>query len=305
MSDPGAIGMPMLGFGTWQLSDDIVGMCVNEALDVGYRHVDCAYMHQNEDEIGPIFSSRVESDIFVTSKLGSEFHNVSDVRPSCRESLYSLHREKINMFLINHPVRTEMDFFPLWYSKGSLQDTWRQMVLLKEEGLAAHVGVSNFTVQKLEWLCETELVPENNQVEMHPYLPQKKLLEYCRDLKIVLSAYAPLGSYGTDFKALGHSDESPYVMEDSCLKKIATKYDTSVASILIKWGLLRGTPVIVRSHNPKHILENFRAQTLVLSKKDIEEIDALYPSHRARYFDFKHLCPTDKEVSELWDGEYF
>ncbi|KAF0990193.1 hypothetical protein HZS_7638 [Henneguya salminicola] len=90
---------------------------------------------------------------------------------------------------INNPVRTEVGFFPLWLSKEWLQETWREMVKLKESGLCKHIGVSNFTAHKLNWLMDSELPPENNQgnflffiiVELHPYLPQNKLLKYCKD----------------------------------------------------------------------------------------------------------------------------
>ncbi|XP_039382918.1 1,5-anhydro-D-fructose reductase-like isoform X2 [Mauremys reevesii] len=181
---------------------------VEVALDAGYRHVDCAYFYQNETEIGAAFQKKLgegrlkRDELYVVSKLWNSFHAPQDVKPAFLKSLTMLNLDYLDLYLMHSPMgfpNISGELMPqkdglLLQSDVDYVDTWRAMEKLVDEGLVKSVGVSNFNISQLERLLSVcRIKPAANQVELHPYLTQPELVEYCKSKGIVLIAYSPFG----------------------------------------------------------------------------------------------------------------
>ncbi|MEL6322226.1 MAG: aldo/keto reductase, partial [Cyanobacteria bacterium J06626_14] len=263
--------IPAFGLGTWKSSEGDVCQAVKEALRVGYRHIDAAWIYRNEQEVGRGIRESIadgvvsRDDIFVTSKLWNSFHAVSDVETGCHETLSALGLDYLDLYLMHWPVafkpgtvmpETEDGFWSL--SEIPLSKTFETMATLKEKGLVKSIGVSNFTRSKLDSLInESGMIPTVNQVELHPYHPQHDLKTYCEEKTIHLTAYSPLGS--SDRPDSMKAKDEPPVLENDVVKTTAQSEGLSPAQLLIAWAIDRGTSVIPKSTNPGRIAENFAA----------------------------------------------
>ena len=185
----GGGSMPALGLGTWKSTPGEVGQAVLEALKIGYRHIDCAWIYGNEAEIGAALTEAFENgicardDLFVVSKLWNDAHVPDRVRPAIEETLGNLKLDAVDLYLMHWPVALKPgafipekpeDFMSL--RDAPLLDTWRAMEACAEAGLAKNLGVSNFGVHHLrDLLPDVKIRPVANQVEMHPLLQQQHL----------------------------------------------------------------------------------------------------------------------------------
>jgi aldehyde reductase len=171
----------------------VTGPGVENAIRIGFRHIDCAFIYQNEDEVGEAIENVLKEgvvkreDLFITSKLWGCYHHPDDVETACRESLQRLRLEYVDLFLIHTPFaiqRGEMfasETTALGYDENSINETWKAMEKLVPLGLAKSIGVSNFTITKLEALLpNTTICPAVNQIESNPQFVQSKLREYCK-----------------------------------------------------------------------------------------------------------------------------
>lgn len=278
--------MPQLGLGTWKSNPGEVGAAVRAAIDMGYRHIDCAWAYDNEAEIGAALKDATHSgvardDLWITSKLWNRFHAPADVRPALEETLAHLGLDHLDLYLMHWPVALRKDTqFPLTSASFvppaelSFIDTWRAMEACVDAGLVRHVGVSNFSARKLQALiASARIQPAMNQVELHPYLQQNALLMFCRKNGIQVTAYSPLGS--NDRPASMHTPGEPRVLEDATIQRIAAAHGASAAQVLIAWALARGTGVIPKSVHANRIRENLAAASLQLSTDDLSAIHAL------------------------------
>lgn len=306
--------MPILGLGTWKSEPDEVYRAVKEAIRVGYRHVDCATIYGNEAEVGRALEESFREgivdrdEVWVTSKLWNDSHAREDVRPALENTLSDLRLDALDLYLVHWPIAFEKGVdFPrsgdeiLSLEERPLEETWAGMRAVREAGLTRHIGVSNFSVPKLESLGAAEgRGPEVNQVELHPYLQQPGMLEYCDDAGVVVTAYSPLGS--KDRPERLKDDDEPVLLEDPVIAGIAERHGATPAQVLIAWAIQRGTAVIPKSVNPGRIRENFEAAELALSDEDMEEIAAL-DMHR-RYIEgstFAEMDGSPYTVEGLWD----
>lgn len=306
---------PALGLGTWKSDPGEAGAALKNAIELGYRHLDCAAIYGNEAEIGEalaeIFAAGTvkREDLWITSKLWNAFHRFDDVLPAAQKTLADLRLDYLDLYLMHWPLafndgvhfpESGDDMLPL--SECPLSETWSAMEKLVEQGLCRHIGVANFSIVKLKSLMdEVDHRPEMNQIEMHPYLQQSKMVEYCRQEKIHLTAYAPLGSGGRPEHLRG--EDEPVLLEDPKIVTIAERLNATPAQVLLAWALERGTAAIPKSTNPQRLAENLAATEVELSKDDIEAINLL--DRRRRYFDGTvwSFPGTTYTLETLWDGE--
>lgn len=245
--------MPLMGFGTYKI--DSAESIVN-ALAAGYRHFDCASGYANQDIIGQGLkdflksSPDARSQLFMTSKLWNNAHQPQLVRPEVEKTIADLGCGYLDLLLVHWPVSFKPGTdFPNYEldTEVSLKDTWAAMEELVDAGLVRHLGVSNFGVKLVEeFLGFARIKPIVNQVELHPFLPQRKLVGVCLRKGVHCVAYAPLGHSINDML------EHPGVVE------VAKETGKTPGQVLLKWGVQRGMPVIPKASSKKHIAENIQ-----------------------------------------------
>eukprot|EP00274_Cyanoptyche_gloeocystis_P000675 CAMPEP_0196655044 /NCGR_PEP_ID=MMETSP1086-20130531/4801_1 /TAXON_ID=77921 /ORGANISM="Cyanoptyche gloeocystis , Strain SAG4.97" /LENGTH=317 /DNA_ID=CAMNT_0041987145 /DNA_START=53 /DNA_END=1006 /DNA_ORIENTATION=- len=280
--------IPLLGLGTWKSEPNKVKEAVKFAvLEAGYRHLDLAFIYQNEHEVGEalreIFATPgapKREELFITSKLWNTFHRGDLVIPACKSTLENLGLSYLDLYLIHWPCSfvTDKGIWPTDSSGNVLleevptKETWEMMEELVQMGLVKSIGVSNFVIAECEDLLSyAKIKPAVNQVELHPYLPQKKLLEYCRSKNIHVTAYSPLGSPDSQ------KEDAPRIMKDPVVVAIAEKHKKFPAQILIRWALQRAPDcsVIPKSVTPSNIAANIAMFDFSLDEDDMARLDSL------------------------------
>lgn len=302
--------MHCIGLGTWKAKGNAVKKAVKEALYVGYRHIDTAAVYENETEIGEALAEVFaegkifREDVFITSKLWNNAHKEGQVIPALQDSLKKLQLDYLDLYLIHWPVAFNGVNYPQkpsdYYSleEVPILETWEQMEKAKESKMARHIGVSNFSKKKLKDLVsKAKHKPEMNQVELHPLLQQKELLEYCKSENIYMTAYSPLGS-GDRSEDMKAADE-PNLFEIDLLQTIARNHNASIGQVLINWHLQRGTGVIPKSTSKEHIEENFKAASLDLSQNEMKTIEAL--DENKRFITGKFFEEPSKGYENIYD----
>ncbi|KAA6404065.1 MAG: aldehyde reductase [Streblomastix strix] len=263
--------IPSLGFGTFLSKPGEVAQAVKVALETGYRHFDFASAYQNQKEIGvalkEVFAQGKikREDLWLTSKLFNNDHHAEVVLPSLQQTLTDLQVSFLDLYLIHWPICDVSDPNPV-----PVIETWRELEKAKEAGLVKHIGVSNFNVQILNDLYSaSKIKPEVNQVELHPYLQQTRLIDFCRKKGIHVTAWSPLMRVGTG------QELDP--LKDVVLQKIAAKHKKTITQILVRWGFQRdpNVSVIPKSVTPARIRENFNVFDFQLDKQDLEDIAKL------------------------------
>lgn len=303
--------MPAIGLGTWKTSGRDAGEAVVTALKEGYRHIDCAANYANEADIGEclnnIFSAGNirREDIWITSKLWNDAHKKDDVIPALKKTLKDLKLDYLDLYLIHWPVafrpgvifpKNDSEYVSL--KEIPLSETWEGMKAAKKEGLVRHIGVSNFSEIKLkELLRDTEQVPEMNQVELHPFLQQAGLLEFCRENNIHVTGFSPLGS-GDRHPKMKAANE-PSLLQHPKIIEIAERRNASPAQVIIKWAVTRGTAVIPKSTTKDHIISNLKSVEIELSELDLKEIANL--DRHFRYVNGTFFETPGNSYNNLYD----
>jgi diketogulonate reductase-like aldo/keto reductase len=262
--------MPRLGLGVWQTrAGASCEAAVLTALEAGYRHIDTAAMYGNEESVGAAIrrSGIPREQIFVTTKLWNSDHG--NPERALDTSLRKLKLDYVDLYLIHYPVRQR-------------RQSWRALEALRDKGKARSIGVSNFTIRHLtELLAETKTVPAVNQVEFHPYLYQRDLLDFCGERAIVLEAYSPLtkGARLKDPKLVAvakkysRAERRPAALQPQLplIDKRSRRSETkSTAQILIRWALQHGLAVIPKSADRGRILENADVFDFEITSEDMQ-----------------------------------
>lgn len=306
--------MPLIGLGTWKSDPGAVYDAVLEALQAGYRHIDCAPIYGNEAEVGDALAHAFENNIvsrdelWITSKLWNDAHAPDDVQPALQETLADLQLDTLDLYLMHWPVAlTPGVEFPESPSDILSPDelppstTWEAMEALLDDGLTRHIGVSNFSIPKLQSLIDAaDVKPEMNQIELHPYLQQPDLLDFADDENILVTAYSPLGSMDRPDRM--KAEDEPILLEDPTIEKIARRHDATPAQVLLAWAFHRGTAAIPKSTNPQHIRENLDAVHLTLTQEDLDTISTL--DRERRYVAGRVWSMEGSPYSQatLWDN---
>jgi diketogulonate reductase-like aldo/keto reductase len=266
--------IPQLGLGVWQTrAGAACEAAVLAALEAGYRHIDTAAMYGNEESVGAAIrtSGIPREKVFVTTKLWNSDHD--NPERALDTSLRKLKFDYVDLYLIHYPVRER-------------RQSWRSFEALQAQGKARSIGVSNFTIRHLtELLAETKTVPAVNQVELHPYLYQRDLVDFCRAKGIVIEAYSPLtkGSRLKDPKLVAVAKKyataepqpaaprSRLPLVDRLSRRLETK---TPAQILIRWALQHGLVVIPKSANRRRIFENADVFDFEITAEDMRLLDS-------------------------------
>ena len=301
-----------LGLGTWKMNDGVGYDAVKEAIQMGYRHIDCAWIYLNEADIGRAISDCVKEgvvkrdDLWITSKLWNDKHHPDHIVEAFKGTLNDLQLDYLDLYLIHWPVAHQYgiarpesadQFVPL--KEIPLTETWQGIVQLREQGLVREVGVSNFSRTKIENLIETTgICPSFNQVECHPYHQQQELLEYCQSRNILMTAYSPLGS-GDRPEGL-KTNEEPNLFRDEVLKSIAKKHSISIGQVMLAWSVNRGTIPIPKAASQDHLKQNLAAADIVLDETEMEAIAKLEKGFRFVNGTFWELPGNSYTVKELW-----
>ncbi|WP_051305886.1 aldo/keto reductase [Desulfogranum mediterraneum] len=308
--------IPALGLGTWKSAQGEVCQAVRTALELGYRHIDCAPAYENEAEIGRALEEGLgaglctREELWVTSKLWNNAHGADRVGAALKATLNDLRLDYLDLYLIHWPVVFSRGvFFPrrgedlIALSVTPIRETWAALEACRQQGLVRHIGVCNFSIKKLEELAQTAVTaPAVNQIELHPLLQQPGMLRYCRAKGIVLTAYSPLGS--GDRPAGLKKPEEPSLLGHPVIGEIARKHQASPAQVLLSWGMARETVVIPKSVNPQRLKENLAAAELLLDQDDLARIGVLDQHHRLVDGSFWQAPGSPYTLANLWDEEW-
>ncbi len=305
--------LPMIGLGTWKSGKGEVGKAVKAAVNCGYNHIDCAATYGNEAEVGEALSEILQKgkvqreDLWITSKLWNNAHKKEDVIPALKQTLKDLQLDYLDLFLIHWPVAFKPKVsFPkkddeyLSLDDAPIIETWNMLLEAKKQGLIRHAGVSNFSIPKLkDLISKTNDIPEMNQVEIHPYLQQEELRQFCKSNNIHLTGYSPLGS-GDRPEGL-KSENEPSLLENEVIKEIVEKHNASPGQVLIKWHLERENAVIPKSTNPGRIQENLKSAEINLDDEDLRQIKEL--DRHFRYVTGEFFVTPGNPYEDIYDDK--
>lgn len=308
--------MPAVGLGTWKMDDGVATDAVSKAIELGYRHIDCAPIYLNETDVGKAFETAFgnggghsRADFWITSKLWCNRHRPDLVQGALKQTLSDLKLDYLDLFMIHWPVtfrhdldrpESGQDFISL--DELPLTDTWAAMEDCVTAGLCRNLGVCNFSVANLQAILDNcRIKPSANQVECHPFLNQRVLFDFCQASDIRFLAYSPLGSGDRPERMRGEAD--PNLFEHELLKDLAAKNGISVGQLLLAWAVCRGTVVIPKSSNPERLAQNLAAGEIELSTSDMSAIENLETRHRFVHGKFWEHPGGPYTAAGIWGAE--
>lgn len=245
--------IPILGLGTWEMRGRTCARIVEQALRLGYRHVDTAQVYENERDVGEGIRAAglPREQIFVTTKVWWTHFSAGELEHSVAESLVKLKLHHVDLLLLHWPN-----------SSVPLGETIAALCKVKREGLTRHIGVSNFTAALIEEALQVASEPiVANQFELHPYLDQSKLIAACRQHDIAVTAYSPMARGG--------------IKGDPVLARIAAAHGKSPAQVCLRWLVQQGIVAIPRTSKIERLTENFEIFDFELTGAEMTEIRGL------------------------------
>ena len=270
------LGMPLVGFGTYQLSTEQAETCVCDALNAGFRHIDSAEGYNNEEGTGRgIQAAGVSRDeLFVTTKVfpgykpwGSDEKSYEETIETLKRQLTQLQLDYVDLYLIHAP-----------FSELRLEQ-WRACIELKKLGLTRHIGVANYNAMRIQEILDAGLdAPEANQIEFHPLCAQVELTHFMNKHSIAPIAYSSLAPLSTWRVEEGQGGEVLVEIKQEAqtvINDIATKLGVAEAKVLLRWGMQHGYCVLTKSSKPERIRENLNIFAFDISTNDMERLDKL------------------------------
>ena len=250
---PDGCQIPQIGLGLWKVRDQTEFNTAFEAgLKTGYRHFDSAQAYDNEQFLGEAWqrSGIKREDLFLTTKIKVQNFGKKHVHDSYKQSLQNLQSDYWDLLLLHFPVTLLR------------KNAWVELEKIKAAGGVKSIGVSNYTIRHLEEMKSyANEMPAVNQVELHVFLQQPELIEYCQQHNIVVEAYSPLA----------HAKE----MDEPVIREIAAKHGKTYAQVMLRWLLQKGLVVLPKSVTPSRINENFEIFDFDLDHKDLEQVSHL------------------------------
>lgn len=262
------VEMPQLGLGVWQAGPDETVEAVRVALGVGYRLIDTAFIYGNEREVGRgIAAAGLPRDaLFVTTKLWITDYTYDRALAAFDESLERLGLEQLDLWLLHWPVPDHGD---------AIFEAWRAAERLLADGRTRAIGVCNHTPELLDRLLgRAKVVPAVNQIELHPYFPQREMRAVNAAHGIVTQSWSPIGGSGGSGGMRPKAD-GRHLLAEPILLELGGKYGKSAAQIVLRWHVQHGLSPIPKSVRPERIAENFDLFDFELDADDMEAIDAL------------------------------
>ena len=263
----GSGALPAVGFGTLIPDPLVTRQAVKTALEVGFRHFDCAERYRNEQAVGEAMQEVFKvgaikrEDVFVTTKLWNTNHRPERVRPAFDASCRRLQIDYVDCYISHTPFAFQPgdeqdprdEHGQVIYDSGlTLAETWGAMENLVDSGRCRSIGLGDVNLKMLqEIVAVSRIKPAAIQVESHPYLPEWELLDFCREHGIIIQAFAPLG----------HAMD-PKVVDDPVITSIAKRINKTPAQVALAWAVQRGTALLTTSTSQRHIEENFDISAL-------------------------------------------
>ncbi len=307
--------IPAIGLGTFgsdRFTADQVAEAVEGAIEVGYRHIDCAAVYQNEKEVGTALQRAMakgvtREELWITSKVWNDRHR--EVIQSCKDSLKDLQLDYLDLFLVHWP-------FPNYHAPGcdvdsrnadskpfsveEFMDTWRQMEELVDMGLVRNIGTSNMTIPKFEAVWDLmRIKPAANEMELHPHFQQQQFFDYCRIKDIQPIGFCPIGSPSRPDR--DKTEQDTVDIEDPVIVEIAKRLGVHPAVVCVKWAIQRGQIPIPFSVKPNEYISNLAiATTPPLLESEINAISKIDKNCRlikGQVF----LWESATDWQDLWD----
>jgi 2,5-diketo-D-gluconate reductase A len=253
--------IPQLGFGVFKVEPAEAQRVVEDALAVGYRHIDTAALYNNEEQVGAALkaSGIARDELFITTKLGNPDHKSGEVEAAMQLSLQKLGLDYVDLYLIHWPMP----------DNGMFISTWKTFEGFKADGRAKAIGVSNFLVPHLEALiAATDVVPAVNQVELHPVFQQAELRDFQEKHDIKTEAWGPLGQGKYDLFGM------------QAVQDVAAAHDKTPAQVVIRWHVEIGNIVIPKSNSKNRMAENFDVFDFELSAAELASLEKIDENRR-------------------------
>lgn len=309
--------IPAVGLGTFgsdRFSGEQIAEAVQEALEAGYRHIDCAAVYGNEHLIGKVLREAINGglrreELFITSKLWNDMHGEGDVLLSCARTLRDLQIDYLDLYLVHwpfpnsHPPGCNVDSRnpnAAPYIHENYMKTWRQMERLVEMGLVRNIGTSNMTIPKLKLLLQdAKIKPACNEMELHPHFQQPELFQFVVDQGIIPIGFSPIGSPNRPDR--DKTEDDTVDIEDPVITKIARRLNVHPAVVCIKWAVQRGQVPIPFSVHRRNYLSNLKSAVedplTDQEMKEIEGIDKNCRLIKGQVF----LWKDNQGWEDLWD----
>ncbi|KAH7516198.1 hypothetical protein FEM48_Zijuj10G0109900 [Ziziphus jujuba var. spinosa] len=286
--------IPLVGFGTAESpygasSYESLKQVIHNAIKAGYRHFDTASLYKSEHHLGHAIQDALKlgliqsrDELFITSKL------------------WELKLEYLDLYLVHFPMGVKPgepkfppdkeDFLPI-----DIESVWEAMEECQNLGLVKSIGVSNFSSKKIDLLLsKAKIPPAVNQVEMNPVWQQSKLIKYCKEKGILLTAFSPLGAIGTTWG-------TNWVMESEVLKEIAEKKGKTVAQVCLRWIYEQGVGMVVKSFNEERMKENLDIFDWELTPEESQKISQIPQRKGLPCLEFISDQGPYRSLEELWD----